>query len=228
MTENLASGTSAADHIKLAAYQPLLREDPPKIGDFWLDARADAMTAGVVYTGHDADNVSVLLVLLAEGAADDRAARDRFSGAVNELDIDTVVARGGDGQDEGRLGRKYRHEDDDPTEPNDLPLAPWVALRNDGSVAGVAEGRRLLERVDLSTLSQLGSPTGPDYQLPWVDKTQPGRWRLWPMPWPGRHDRAGWVTLAVSWLLMIAIAAVAVLIAVILFRQLPPTPPPPP
>lgn len=210
-----------------ASYSPLLPSDPPKVGDYWLDARADATPAGIVYTAHD-DQDQVLLLLLSAGAADDPVARDRFSGAINELHIDTVIARGGDGQDQGRLGHRFQDEEDDPVEPDHLPLAPWAALANDGSVAAVAEGHRILTVVDMSQLPPKGTPKGPDFALPWITKTEPGRWRLWPLPWPGRYDRAGWVTIAVSWLLMMAIAAVAVVLAIILFKNVPTPPPPPP
>ena len=40
---------------------------------------------------------------------------------------------------------------------------------------------------------------------------KPGLVRLWPLPWPGRYDRAGWKTILVSWLLMLLLAALAVL-----------------
>ena len=119
---------------------PLLSDDPPKIGDFWLDARLIATPSGVAYAGHDDANTPVMLLLLSEGAANDPAARDRLAGLVNQLHIDTVIARGGHGQDEGRLGNKYRHESDDPVDPgqledlaNDLQSAwdaPGTTMRN--------------------------------------------------------------------------------------------------
>lgn len=52
---------------------------------------------------------------------------DRFAGTVDKMHIDTVIARGGHDQEEGRLGGKFRGEDDDPVGPDDLPLAPWVS-----------------------------------------------------------------------------------------------------
>lgn len=209
-------------------FGPLLDSDPAKIGDFWLDARAVVRPSGVGYLGRANDGTPVLLVQLSEGAADDAAARDRLAGEVNKLHVDTVVARGGQGQDQGRLGDKYRDEDDDPVGPTDPPLAPWVALAYDGSPAAVAEADRLLAAVSLAGVGALGSAAGPDYQLAWIDRTDPGRGRLWPLPWPGRHDRAGWMTILVSWLLMILLAAIALLIAVLLFQNAPPEPPQPP
>ena len=59
---------------------PLLPEDPPKIGAFWLDARLSAAAAGVAYTGHDQDDRPAIIILLSEGAAADAAARDRLAG----------------------------------------------------------------------------------------------------------------------------------------------------
>lgn len=207
---------------------PLQVTDPPKVGDFWLDARLTASPAGVAYLGHGRDNAPVMLVLLSDGAATDANARHRLAGEVNKMHVDTVVARGGQGQDDGRMGDRYRSEDDDPVGPDEAPLAPWVALAWDGSRAAVAEADRLLAQIDLSTTAQLGAVEGPEYKLHWLDNTEPGVTRLWPLPWPGRHDRAGWVTMAVSWLLMIALSALALLIAVLLFQNQPPQPPPPP
>ena len=207
---------------------PLVGDDPPRVGDFWLDARLTWAPSGVAYLGHGLDDTPVMIVLLSEGAANDAAARDRLAGEVNQLHADTVVARGGHGQHEGRLGHRFRSEDDDPVGPDDAPLAPWVALAYDGSPAAIAEANRILASVQLARLAPKGNPSGPDYQLDWIDKEKPGLWRLWPLPWPGRHDRAGWITILVSWLLMILLAATALLIAVLLFQNQPPQPPQPP
>lgn len=207
---------------------PLQADDPPRVGDFWLDARLTGGPAGVGYLGHSDDETAVLLLMLSAGAAQDAAARERLAGEVNMLHIDTVVARGGQGQGEGRLGHTFRAEDGDPVGPGHAPLAPWVALVHDGSAAAVAEADRLLASVDLSTRSLQGAPDGPAYRLHWIDDTRPGTSRLWPLPWPGRHDRAGWVTILISWLLTLLLAALALLIAVLLFQNAPPQPPEPP
>ncbi|HEY9291277.1 MAG TPA: hypothetical protein VIP98_08370 [Microlunatus sp.] len=207
---------------------PLLAEDPPKVGDFWIDGRLGAVPAGVAFTGHGDDNTPVMVLLLSEGAAADPAARDRFAGMINDLHIDTVVARGGQGQNVGRLGRKFRPEDDDPVAPDDRPVAPWAALAYDGTPAAAGEAERILNEVQLSWLPQQGAPSGPDYQLYWIDKVKPGLSRLWPLPWPGRFDRAGWRTILVSWFLMLLLAALAVLIAILIFHNQPPQSPPPP
>lgn len=207
---------------------PLLASDPPRIGDFWLDARVLATPAGVTFIGHDDADTPVLLILLSEGAAADAAARDRLSGEVNHLHAETVVARGGQGQDQGRLGHLFRSEDDDPRGPAQLPLAPWVALVNDGSPAAPAEALRILQAVDLSMTREIGSPSGPGYRLYWADRHDAGTSRTWPLPWPGRGDHAGWSSVGIAWLLIVMIAALGLLIAVLLFQNVPPSPPPPP
>jgi hypothetical protein len=207
---------------------PLLPEDPPKVGDFWLDARIGATEAGVAFTGHDESNRPAMVILLSEGAAADAAARDRLAGEINRLHIDVVYARGGEGQDFGRMARKYRAEAEGPVSPDGLPVAPWAALAYDGSPAAAAEAERILDSVQLATLPQQGAAAGPDYRHYWIDRVRPGLTRLWPLPWPGRYDRAGWRTILVSWLLMLLLAALAVLIAILIFRNQPPQTPPPP
>jgi hypothetical protein len=169
-----------------------------------------------------------MVILLSEGAAADAAARSRFAGEINALHIDTVLARGGHGQDTGRLSRKYRSEEDDPVAPDDRFVAPWAALAYDGSPAAAAQAMGILDAVQLATLPQQGILSGPDYRQYWINRVRPGLARLWPLPWPGRFDRAGWRTILVSWLLMLLLAALAVLIAILIFRNQPPQSPPPP
>ena len=160
-----------------------------------------------------------MLIHLRDGAASDPAARARFSGEINAMHIDTVVARGGQGQDEGRMAVRFRDEDDDPIVASHRPLAPWVALAFSGSPAAVAEAQRVLVAVDLVHTPQLGSPAGPDFQMHWWQNIRPGTWRMWPLPWPGRKDRAGWLTLLASFLLMLLLAAIAVLLAILVFQN---------
>ena len=207
---------------------PLLPDDPPKVGEYWLDARLGATAAGIAFTAHDAANTPAMVVLLSEGAAADAAARARFAGEINSLHIDTVLARGGHGQDTGRLGRKYRRGDDDPLAPDDRFVAPWAALVYDGSPAAATQAMWILDAVQIATLPPQGVPAGPDYQQYWINRVRPGLARLWPLPWPGRFDRAGWRTILVSWLLMLLLAALAVLIAILIFRNQPPQSPPTP
>jgi hypothetical protein len=212
---------------------PLLADDPPRVGDFWLDARIGAAESGVAYTAHteataDAEGRTAMVIVLSEGAAADAAARDRLAGVVNDMHIDTVLARGGHGQDFGRLGRRYVPDEGDPLPADGTLLAPWVALAYDGTAAAADEAARVLDEVQLATLAPQGAPTGPDYQHYWQDRVKPGLVRLWPLPWPGRYDRAGWRTILVSWLLMLLLAALAVLIAILIFRNQPPQTPPTP
>ncbi len=208
---------------------PLLPSDPPKVGDYWLEARLVATPSGVAYIGHDQANTAAMLILLSEGATADAGARERFAGTVNQMHIDTVLARGGHGQAEGRLGGRYTDDQhDDPQIGEETPATPWVALAYDASPASAAEAARILAEVDLSELPLQGTPAGPGYQLHWLDRTRPGIAKLWPLPWPGRHDRAGWLSILASWLLMLLLAALAVLIAILIFQQAPPVTPPPP
>ena len=207
---------------------PLLPDDPPKVDEFWLDARLGATPAGIAFTAHDPANTPAMVILLAEGAAAEPAARARFAGEINALHIDKVLARGGQGQDTGRLGRKYRGGKDDPVAPDDRLIAPWAALAYDGAPTTAAQAMQILDAVEIATLSQQGVPSGPDYEQYWINRARPGLARLWPLPWPGRFDRAGWRTILVSWLLMLLLAALAVLIAILIFRNQPPQSPPPP
>lgn len=207
---------------------PLLPADPPKVGDFWLDARLAASPSGVAFIAHDDVNTSTMVILLSEGAAGDAGARDRFAGAVNELHIDTVVARGGHGQDGGRLGNRFRDEPDDPRIGEDAPATPWGALAYDASPASFTEASRILAEVDLSLLGQKGQAAGPDYRLHWIDWSKPGIAKVWPLPWPGRHDRSGWLSILASWLLMLLLCALAILITILIFQDSATEEPPPP
>ena len=83
---------------------PLLPDDPPRVDGFWLDARLSATPAGIAFTAHDEQNQPAMVLLLSEGAAADAAARARLAGEINGLHIDTVLARGGQGQDIGPDG----------------------------------------------------------------------------------------------------------------------------
>lgn len=218
---------------------PLLPDDQPEIGGYWLDAALFRFGSGTAYLAHpapdDPQQDPVVVVQLSEGAAADKAARDRFSGLVNKQHIDTVIARGGYEQDSGRLGKRFHpqeHVDSDAAsdsvdDPHADRLAPWVALSlADENTPRIAEA--LLADVTLEDLPAKGNVSGPDYRHYWSERTAPGRNRIWPLPWPGRFDRGGWVTILASWLLMLLLAAIAVLIAILLFQNEPPQSPPPP
>lgn len=221
--------TDTPDLRQVPADHAILQDhDPVKVGDFWLDSRLHATPAGVAYCAHVDGSDAVMLLLLSGGAARDPAARARFSGEINAMHIDTVVARGGQEQDQGRMSVRFRDEHDDPIVASHAPLAPWVALAFDGSVGAVAEAARVLEAVDLVHTPQLGTPKGPDFLLHWWNNTAGGTSRLWPLPWPGRRDRAGWISLLVSFLLMVLLTAVAILLAILVFQNQPKVSPPPP
>jgi hypothetical protein len=225
----MSEPTAPEDGLEPPLLSPLLPSDPPKVGDYWLDARLVAAPSGVAFIGHDQANTPIMLLLLSEGAAADAGARERFAGAVNQLHIDTVLARGGHGQGDGRLGRRWVDDrDDDPQVVEQVPATPWVALAYDASPGSGAEAARLLAEVDLSSVPLQGAPAGPDYRLHWIDRFRPGLAKLWPLPWPGRYDRAGWLSILASWLLMMLLAALAILIAILIFQQAPPVSPPPP
>ena len=213
--------TTPVPPVELAPQFPLADQDPVKVGDFWLDARLTATPAGMAFVAHEDGADSVMLLLLSEGAARDAAARARFSGEINAMHFDTVVARGGEGQNEGRMAGRFRSEDDDPVLERKAPLAPWVALAFDGSQRAVDEAARILLAIDLTRTPPLSKPSGPDYRLHWIDKTGHGATRVWPLPWPGRKERAGWITMLAAFLLMALIAALALLLAILVFQNQP-------
>lgn len=217
---------ATAPRPELARLSPLLSIDPPRVNAFWLDARLAASPSGVAYVAHDKTKTPVMVVLLSQGAAGDPVARERLAGTVNKMHIDTVVARGGRDQSTGRLAVRYRAPIDAPD--GAAQPAPWVALGFDGTQRAVAEAERILADVDLAWLPLQGQVAGPSFKLHWVDRIMPGTVRLWPLPWPGRHDRAGVLSILASWLIMLLLAALAVLVAILLFQGSPPQTPPPP
>ncbi|PIE97858.1 MAG: hypothetical protein CR979_03855 [Propionibacterium sp.] len=167
-----------------------------------------------------------MVITTSPGAAADRAACERLAGEVNKLHIDTVVARGGHGQDYGRMSNRFKAENFEVGEQDPQPA--WVALAFDDSQTAVLEAERILDAIDLSETAPLSEPAGPDFDLHWTGSNEPAAQRIWPLPWPGRSDRAGWVTMLTSWLLMLLLTALAILIAIILFQNFPPQAPPPP
>jgi len=208
---------------------PLHPVDPSKIGDFWPSVRLVATPSGVAYLAYEDNSTTpVMVILLSQGASEDAAARDRLAGQVDRMDIDTVIARGGFQQDTGRLGDKFRSEADDPQSSDAITQSPWVALAFDGTQQAVDEARRVLADVDLSWLPQQGQPAGPDYRLHWTERVAPGLTRVWPLPWPGRRERGGRLTIVAAWLLVLLLAAIAILISMMVFSKAPPTTPPPP
>lgn len=224
------SAPNSADHTAASDTPdpgPLLPSDPPRVGPYWLEARLASGPSGVAYLAHDDADTGAVVVRLSEGAATDAAARDRLAGLVNRLHIDTVLARGGQGQDEGRWAKKFLPEQGLAAH-DDVPESPWVALLRTGSAEDHALADHLLAEVELRRLSPQGAPSGPSYRHYWLNRARPGLAKVWPLPWPGRHDRAGWISVLVSWLLTALLLLVALLMAWLLFKDMPPQAPPPP
>ncbi len=186
---------------------PLLRGDPPSLGEITLTGRLDVTDAGIVYAGLLADE-PVAVALLTEGAETDGYARARFHDAVREAGLagtDTVVA-----------------EQDAPE------IAPWVAVRADSWDDGVKLAGAILAPVTLEHLAPVGTVRGPGFRPHWFDRSGPGRWRVWPLPWPAALTAAGRWTFVASFALVLAIASIALFIAVKVFNDLPPSPVNPP
>lgn len=196
---------------------PLLPEDPPRVGDFWLRARLGANAAGYLYTASDETGRHAVVAMMAEGASDDAAARDRFITAVDELPPDVVLG--------------HNDEDDD-------DLALWAALGpirpDDGSSAAADEqliaerrGEDVLSAVLMDRLPQPGRFRGPDFRHYWEHRRRPGLFRIWPLPWPSALRPASWLAMTLSLLTMLVIMVLAILIAWLLFRHSPEVEPPP-
>lgn len=196
---------------------PLLPEDPPRVGDFWLRARLGANAAGYLYTASDETGRDAVVAMMTEGSSDDAAARDRFVTAVDELPPEVVLA--------------HNDEDDD-------DLALWVALGpirpDDGSSAAADEqliaerrGEDVLSAVLMDRIPQRGRVRGPDFRHYWENRRRPGLFRIWPLPWPSALRPASWMALTLSLLTMAIIMVLAILIAWLLFRNSPEVEPEP-
>ncbi|QNE21842.1 hypothetical protein F1D05_32900 [Kribbella qitaiheensis] len=190
---------------------PLLPEDPPRVGDFWLRTRLGANAAGYLYAASDETGRSAVVAMMTEGSADDAAARDRFVTAVDELPEEAVLA----------------HNDTD-----DDDLALWVALgpirEDDGSSSATDErliaerrGEEVLSAVLMDRVPQLGRFRGPDFRHHWENRRRPGLFRIWPLPWPAVLRPASRLALGLALLTMAIIMALAMFIAWLLFRNAP-------
>ncbi|MGC4941957.1 hypothetical protein [Kribbella sp. DT2] len=190
---------------------PLLPEDPPRVGEFWLRGRLGANAAGYLYAAADETGRGAVVAMMTEGSADDASARDRFVRAVDELPEESVLA----------------HNDSD-----DDDLALWVALgplREDDGSSSAADERQIAERRGEDVLSavlmdrvpQIGRVRGPDFRHYWENRRRPGLFRIWPLPWPAVLRPASRLALILSLLTMAIIMALAVLIAWLLFRNAP-------
>lgn len=192
---------------------PLRPNDPPSLGDIQLTGRlqdGDARTvseAGIVYAGRSGDE-PVVVVMLTAGAEQDSYGRARFHDRLAE----TV-----DGQPELVVAAE-----DDPD------LSPWAALRADSWHDGLDRASALLAPVALTDVDGDRAAVGPSFRPHWAGRGGPGRWRVWPLPWPTTLTSASRWTFAASFAIVLALAALALFIAVRLFHNLPPAPVPPP
>jgi hypothetical protein len=196
---------------------PLMPEDPPRVGEFWLRGRLGANAAGYLYTAGDENGREAVVAIMTEGSADDASARDRFVTAVDELPGDAVLA----------------HNDSD-----DDDLALWVALgpirTEDGSSAAsderlIAErrGEEVLSAVLMDRIPHMGRFRGPDFLHYWEGRRRPGLFRIWPLPWPNALRAASRWALILSLITMAIIMALAVFLAWLLFRNAEPREPQP-
>lgn len=196
---------------------PLLPEDPPRVGEFWLRGRLGANAAGYLYVGSDENGRDAVVAMMTEGSADDAAARDRFVTAVDGLPADVVLA----------------HNDSD-----DDDLALWVALGpirpDDGSSAAADErllaerrGEEVLSAVLMDRIPQTGRLRGPDFRHYWEGRRRPGLFRIWPLPWPNALRPASRLALILALVTMAIITALALFLAWLLFRNAEPLEPEP-
>ena len=199
--------TDSADRSDAVEAGPLLRRDPPALGDVTLTGRLSTdHDAGLVYAGLLAGR-EVTVVMLSDGAEIDSFARARFREAaatLAETEPDAVVA--GDDDDE---------------------LAPWVALSAPSPAAGRGLSGLLLAAVTLEDRPPVGVVRGPSYRPHWWQRVGVGRWRLWPLPWPASLTSAGRWTFVASFALACAIATLALWLTVQVFQNQPPPPPGP-
>jgi hypothetical protein len=173
-----------------------------------LSGRLEATDAGIVYAGVLGDQ-PVVVALLTAGAEVDSFARARFHDAMRDArlaDRETSVLAGEDAPE----------------------IAPWVAVRADSWDDGVKLARALLAPVSLDHLDPVGDVRGPEFRPHWSRRGGPGRWRVWPLPWPSALSMAGRWTYVASFALVLAISAIALFIAVKLFENQPPAPVYPP
>jgi hypothetical protein len=186
----------------VASAHPLEPDDPPRIGEFLLRERLLTDDAAVVFRGV-ADDRHVAVILLTAGAHDDAAARGRFRRAADELS--------------SRSPELVAATDFDPE------IAPWIAVP---LLAGRTPNavHNLLSAVTMRPSG--GPPTqarGPDFIPHWHLRRAPGRWRLWPLPWPALGEGASRAALLWALALVMLLATIAVLLAIWLFRHEPPS-----
>ncbi len=168
-----------------------------------MTGRLDETDSGVVYAG-DLDGDLVVAVLLSEGARTDSFGRARFEQSVEDLraaDNKSVLAA-----------------------ESDVEVAPWAVLPARTWGAGLSAAHVLLSSVAMEDIEPLGEVNGPLFRPHWFDRTSRGHWRLWPLPWPSVLTTAGRWTYVAAFGLVVAISAVALYIAVLVFQTQPPSP----
>lgn len=192
---------------------PLQRVDPSRLGEVRLSGRLEVTDAGIVYAGV-LSGKPVAVALLTKGAEADSYARARFHDAIRDARLRGVSATA---EPDVLAG------DDDPD------IAPWVAVRADSWDDGATLAAALLAPVTVEHVAPLGVARGPDFRPHWSPRrVGPGRWRLWPLPWPAALSTAGRWTYLASFALVLAISTIALFIAIKLFENQPPAPVPPP
>ena len=205
---------------------PLLPDDPPKVGEFWLDARLGATPAGIAFTAHDAANTPAMVILLSEGAAADAAARAPASRARSTRCTSTRCSHG------AAMGKTLVGSPANTAAGTTILLRPTTVWSPRGR-RWPTTVRRLQRRrpCGSSTRCRLrrsrrrGVPSGPDYQQYWINRVRPD-WRgCGRCLGPAASTAQVGGTILVSWLLMLLLAALAVLIAILIFRNQPPQSP---
>jgi hypothetical protein len=172
-----------------------------------LLGRLATSDAGHVYAGRAGRQLAAV-VMLGAGAETDSYGRARFLRA-----LETAEA--------------------DPEHPvldleTDTDVAPWVAISVPSWEVGHRLGYELLAPVVLDDVPHTMTPAGPAYRPHWYERIGVGRWRVWPLPWPGALSTVGRWTYLASFALVLLIASLALWVAVNVFEDQPPTPPPPP
>jgi hypothetical protein len=203
MTGFAVSQSGASERV-----MPLLNSDPPRLGDISLSGRLEVTDSGIVYAGVLADQ-PVAVAMLTRGAETDSYARARFHDAVRDARLAGTDAAVVAGEDEPEI-------------------SPWVAVRADSWDDGAKLAGALLAPVALEHVAPVGTMRGPGFRPHWFDRPGPGRWRVWPLPWPSALSAAGRWTYVASFALVLAISSVALFIAIKLFENQPPAPVNPP
>ena len=172
--------TEVAEGSDSVELRPLLRRDPPAVGDIRLIGRIGDHDAGMTYVGRlmlddtpsepapdgddtdtdtdagEADETDVsappdiTVVMLTAGAEADSYARARFRQAIDDLDHDRPTLIVG------------REEEND--------LAPWVALTAASRAEGLAISERLLKAVTLEDQTPVGTVHGPEFRPHWWER----------------------------------------------------------